>query len=64
MEEVHRARFGERGAELPCCLRDEHYFPAQSHVHEPRSSLNPFLLRFYGVFTEEAGLIKSQAIGD
>ena len=42
MEEIHRARYGGRGKELPCSLQVGH-FPVPCS-HHPRSSSNPIVL--------------------
>lgn len=55
MEEMHRAKYGERGTELP------YLSGAPPRVHQPESSPNPTFLGFYGGFIKYAWLIKSLA---
>lgn len=44
-------------------LSKQAILPKCPHVHQPRSSLDPILLRFYGGFITKAWLIKALAIG-
>ena len=63
MEEMRRARHVEGGAELPCPAWVP-TLPAPPRVLQPRSSLNPILLGFYGSLITQAQLINSLVVGD
>ena len=62
MEEMRKARYGGRAQSLHVLSKCAS-LPKSSCVHQPRSSLIPVLLSFYGVYVTWARLIKSLAVG-
>lgn len=60
MEEMHRARSGERARSFHA-VSEHASLPEPSFVPQPRSSLNPVPLGFYGGVITQEQLIKSLA---
>ena len=63
MEETHGARHAGKDTELLSPLQTT-ALPALPRVHQPGSSLNVLLLRFYGGFITQALSMKSMALGN
>ena len=61
MEEMQRAKYGEE-VQSSHALSGCTTLLAPQCVHQPRSSLNPFIYRFYGGSFTQAQLIKPLVI--
>lgn len=63
MEEIHGAMETERTRSFHAVSKRA-ILSKSPHVHQPRSSMNPVLLDFYGSFITDTGLIKLLTSGD